>query len=161
MTDFNKIIEAALAEGRSIEDIAKEMSDALNEASKPKLDPREVYLDELQMLVDDAIDDEEFDLEDSIAVLVLNVVENHPDWSLDAIKAFESSLENHIETTEKMVDCVENDGNIFEMFGNMLTEALEGALGNKSKDEKDCKRGGQCHRSDDETLKHFLRGLGI
>lgn len=160
MVNFDEIIALAMKEGKSIEEIAKEMSSALNEASKPKITPRDAYLNELQDQVEDAIDDEEFDLSDSIAVLTLCVVENHDDWSLEGIKAFVDGITEQVAMTEKTIDCVEHGGNIVEVLMGSLADALK----NKSKsneDKSDCTCGSQCHRSDDEKLNMFLKNLGI
>ena len=154
MVNFNEIIALAMKEGKSIEEIAKEMSSALNEASKPKVVPRDAYIAELQDQVEDAIVDEEFDLSDCLAALTLCVVENHDDWSLDSIKSFVDNITEQITMTEKIIDCAEHDGNIVEVLMSSLTDAL------KSKSKED-KGGSQCHRSDDEKLNMFFKNLGI
>lgn len=160
MVNFDEIIALAMKEGKSIEEIAKEMSTALNEASKPKITPRDAYLNELQDQVEDAIDDEEFDLSDSIAVLTLCVAENHDDWSLEGIKAFVDGITEQVAMTEKTIDCVEHGGNIVEVLMGSLADALKNK--SKSKDTgSDCTCGSQCHRSDDEKLSAFLKNLGI
>ncbi len=158
MVNFEEIIALAMKEGKSIEEIAKEMSSALNEASKPKVTPRDTYIAELRDQVEDAIEDEAFSLSDSIAVLTLYMAENHDDWSLDGIKAFVDSITEQIAITEKTIDCVEHDGNIVEVLMNSLADALK----SKSKEDKSgCTCGSQCHRSDDEKLNMFLKNLGI
>lgn len=160
MVNFDEIIALAMKEGKSIEEIAKEMSTALNEASKPKITPRDAYLNELQDQVEDAIDDEEFDLSDSIAVLTLCVVENHDDWSLEGIKAFVDAMTEQVTMTEQTIDCVEHGGDIVKVLMDSLTDALKNK--SKSKDTgSDCTCGSQCHRSDDEKLNMFLKNLGI
>lgn len=158
MVNFDEIIALAMKEGKSIEEIAREMSSALNEASKPKITPRDAYLNELQCQVENAIEDEEFDLSDCIAVLALCMVENHDDWSLEGIKAFVDGIAEQITMTEKTIDCVEHGGNIVEVLMGSLADALK----SKSKEDKsDCTCGSQCHRSDDEKLNMFLKNLGI
>ena len=158
MVNFDEIIALAMKEGKSIEEIAKEMSSALNEASKPKVTPRDAYIAELRDQVKDAIADEAFSLSDSIAVLTLYMAENHDDWSLEGIKAFVDSITEQIAITEKTIDCVEHDGNIVEVLMSSLADALK----SKSKEDKSgCTRGSQCHRSDDEKLNMFLKNLGI
>ena len=160
MVNFDEIIALAMKEGKSIEEIAKEMTDALNEASKPKITPRDAYLNELQDQVEDAIDDEEFDLSDAIAVLTLCVVENHDDWSLEGIKGFVDSINEQIAVTAKTIDCVEHGGNIVEVLMGSLADALKNESKSKG-DKSDCTCGSQCHRSDDEKLNMFLKNLGI
>ena len=157
MVNFDEIIALAMKDGKSIEEIAKEMTAALNEASKPKITPRDAYLNELQDQVDDAIEGEEFDLSDSIAVLTLCVVENHDDWSLEGIKAFVDSITEQVAMTEKTVNHIEHGGNAFEA----LMDTLKDALVSKSKESEGCSCGSQCHRSDDEKLSAFLKNLGI
>lgn len=160
MVNFDEIIALAMKEGKSIEEIAREMSNALNEASKPKITPRDAYIAELQGQVEDAIEDEEFDLSDCIAVLTLCVVENHDDWSLEGIKTFVDAITEQVAVIEKTVDCVEHDGDIVKVLMDSLTNALKNK--SKSKDTgSDCTRGSQCHRSDDEKLSAFLKNLGI
>lgn len=162
MVNFDEIIALAMKEGKSIEEIAKEMSTALNEASKPKITPRDAFIAQLEDLVEDAIADEEFDMEDSIAVLTLNVVENHPDWSLEGIQMFIKSVTDQVAMTEKSVDCVEHDGNLLDVLMETLTEALGSKSKSKETEEKkSCDCGSQCHRSDDEKLNAFLKNLGI
>lgn len=160
MVNFDEIIALAMKEGKSIEEIAKEMSSALNEASKPKITPRNAYIAELQDQVEGAIADEEFDLSDSIAALTLCVIENHDDWSLEGIKRFVDSITEQVAMTEKTIDCVEHGGNIVEVLMDSLADALKGK--SKSKEHgNDCTCGSQCHRSDDEKLNMFLKNLGI
>lgn len=160
MVNFDEIIALAMKEGKSIEEIAKEMSSALNEASKPKVTPREVYLNEIQCQVENAIEDEAFSLSDSIAVLTLYMAENHDDWSLEGIKAFVDSITEQIAITEKTIDCVEHDGNIVEVLMGSLADALK-SKSKSNEDKSDCTCGSQCHRSDDEKLSAFFKNLGI
>ena len=148
MSDFNKIIEAALKEGRSIEDIAKEMSEALNEAQKPKVTPLEEYLDSLQAQIDDAMANEQFELDDAIALVTVCVVENHPDWSLEAVQTFEEGIRTSIESAEMLTDSLGKGSDFFETVGSILDNMF-----NKSK-----KSG---HRSDDEVIRKFLGDLGM
>lgn len=160
MVNFDEIIALAMKEGKSIEEIAREMSSALNEASKPKITPRDAYIAELQDQVEDAIEDEEFDLSDCIAVLTLCVVENHDDWSLEGIKTFVDGITEQVAMTEKTIDCVEHGGDVLKVLMDSLTDALKSKSKNKEH-ENSCTCGSQCHRSDDEKLSAFLKNLGI
>lgn len=160
MIDYNKIISLAMEDGASIEDIAKGLSDALNEAQKPKKSPREVYLEKLNDTITVALESESFDVESALALLVTCVVEKHPEWSVDAIEALHKALIHSVETNEKLVDCVDKGGDFLDTILTCLEEAVSEKSENKSKSKKDCNCG-RAHRSDDETLAHFLRGLGL
>lgn len=143
MVDFNEIIALAMEEGKSIEEIAHEMSNALNEASKPKTTPREAYLKELRKRVES----EDPDMFNHIAALTLCVAEKHDDWSLTGIKTFINSISEQVVLAEGAIDCIEHGG------GDIM-KALTDVLRNKSKDEG----GRQPHRS---GIEAFFKSLGI
>ena len=143
MINYNELITLARNEGKSLEDIAKEFSNALNEASKSS--PREDYMAELEDTFVSAVMNEHIYLEAAIAGVVLCVAEEHPNWDVDIIKSFEASLTDSVETNTRLTDCYVNDGNLGETMLDLIKEAL-----GKKRD-----------KSDDEKLSEFFKGLGL
>lgn len=143
MINYEELINLARNEGKSLEDIAKEFSNALNEASKSN--PREDYLYELEETFVSAVHNEHINLDAAIAGVVLCVAEKHPNWDVDVIKSFETSVADSIETNIRLTDCYVNDGNL----GETMLDLIKDALGKKR------------DKSDDEKLSEFFKGLGL
>lgn len=143
MINYNELITLARNEGKSLEDIAKEFSNALNEASKSS--PREDYMTKLEDTFVSAVMNEHIHLEAAIAGVVLCVAEEHPNWDVDIIKSFEANLTDSIETNTRLTDCYVNNGNLGETMLDLIKEAL-----GKKRD-----------KSDDEKLSEFFKGLGL
>lgn len=155
MINYNKLITLALKEGKSLEDIAKDFADALNVVAAEK-DPREEYLNDLDDIFTDMLECEEVDIDSGIACIVLAVADEHPDWDVETLQAFEESIKSTIDASTRMTDCYVNKGNISEVVFDLIREAV---VDSKNKSANDC--GCQSCRSDDEKLSAFFKGLGL
>ena len=115
---MNETVTFVVKEDKTIEEVAKEMRNALNKVSK--FTPRDAYIVELQSQIVSAIKNDEFHLSDSIAALTLCAIEHHNDWSLEGIKAFSKSITQYITMVEKIIDCAEHNGDITEALFDTL-----------------------------------------
>lgn len=155
MIDFDKIIRAAMDEGASVDDLAKQFSDALNEANKPS--PRDEFIETIEKRFNEAIKKQHMSVSDMVDGLTLCIAQEYPKWDVEAIEAFYDATSRSVKDNAKLVDCVATGGSILDTIGSLIGEMVEESA--EAKASK--KAGSQPHRSDEEKLAMFLRGLGI
>lgn len=83
--DYTNMIKCALDGGTSLDDIAKEFTDALNVFNKQNQvrKARQQALDEIECDFLNAVDDEHLDAEHIGQLAVLIYAPSHPEWDAD------------------------------------------------------------------------------
>lgn len=124
MIDFDKIIASCLSEGMKPEDIADQVTTALNKA---KTDPKEDWLDALYTRVNEAISDGCLSIEDCVAGIVLQLSTEHKDWPLETLKTVYQSIEDNIHTATVLADA-EIDGTLEKTALALIEDAIKNGL---------------------------------
>lgn len=92
--DYTNMIKCALDGGASLDDIAKEFTDALNVFNKQNQvrKARQQALDEIECDFLNAVDDEHLDAEHIGQLAVLIYAPSHPEWDADTINKYAEAI---------------------------------------------------------------------
>lgn len=92
--DYTNMIKCALDGGASLDDIAKEFTDALNVFNKQNQvrKARQQALDEIECDFLNAVDDEHLDAEHIGQLAVLIYAPSHPEWDVDTINKYVEAI---------------------------------------------------------------------
>lgn len=133
---FKDMIKAGLDSGKSIYDIAREMTDALNEAQQEveAKDSKTTYISDIEDKFWFNVDHEGLGKDDVARLAVLVYEEDYPEWSKETVEQFYKQVKMQLDLVAKTVDA-----DMEKAFGKLLDvmdEELK-AMGNNSKQSKD------------------------
>lgn len=168
MNDFEVMITKAMKGGMSPEDIAKQLSEALNSvANKSKEDEaRAKHLDALHETLVGHFDEGKFTIGDAAAMITLivaNDTEKGKSWNADQIAKFFTFASEKVKAMPAMFDASTTMRDAVSDFTSMLENII-----NKSKDNNGGtdRRDGSCsctiHKvteSDAQKINRFLESL--
>lgn len=145
--DYTNMIKCALDGGASLDDIAKEFTDALNVFNKQNQvrKARQQALDEIECDFLNAVDDEHLDAEHIGQLAVLIYAPSHPEWDAEAItetariSARIVGMNDALAATEEELDKI-----IEKAIQEMRNESVSVSI--KS-------------NNDEDVVAKFLRGL--
>ena len=151
--DYTNMIKCALDGGASLDDIAKEFTDALNVFNKQNQvrKARQQALDEIECDFLNAVDDEHLDAEHIGQLAVLIYAPSHPEWDADTINKYAEAITetarisarivgmNKLAATEEELDKI-----IEKAIQEMRNESVSVSI--KS-------------NNDEDVVAKFLRGL--
>lgn len=105
METFESMVLSALANGKSIEEIAAEMNSTLNKIQNEKTaaQKRADYLAGWMDDFSDAFDDDDVDLNDAAALMTIVVAKDHPDWDIDTINRFMETMLQNAQITARLM----------------------------------------------------------
>lgn len=160
MVNFDKIIASCLEEGMKPEDIASQVTTALNAA---KRDPKEDWLDALENKVTASIhEDGCLSIDDHIAGIVHQLSIKHKNWTLDQLKIAYQSIEDNLHAVAVLIDA-ENNGTLEKTALTLINEAIESGLDrSKVVDTPKTKVAVEKLSSEDidgETIARFLKNI--
>ena len=147
--DFTNIINQALANGASADDLAKQFTDALNAAdsrNKSKKE-KEDYIDQQKSDVYEAVDEGCWSFAAAACVATITAADVYREWSLKDLQAYRKSTEEALRETARLNDSIiQDDWNavidrLFDNFGKP-----------KAWQTKPCE-------TDDEKISRFLGSL--
>lgn len=121
--NFEIMIRNALKNGQSMESIASAFADCLNKVQAE--DSPQQFYDEVEQDFWDAIDEEEFALE-NVAQLALLVACDDHDWSKEQMEVYMEVVKDILETAMALVDAMGDEGSFLGAVLNRLDRALEG-----------------------------------
>lgn len=141
--DYTNMIKCALDGGASLDDIAKEFTDALNVFNKQNQvrKARQQALDEIECDFLNAVDDEHLDAEHIGQLAVLIYAPSHPEWDAEAITETVgmNNINDALAATEEELDKI-----IEKAIQEMRNESVSVSI--KS-------------NNDEDVVAKFLRGL--
>ena len=148
--DYTNMIKCALDGGASLDDIAKEFTDALNVFNKQNQvrKARQQALDEIECDFLNAVDDEHLDAEHIGQLAVLIYAPSHPEWDADTINKYAEAITETARISARIVGM----NNI-----NDALAATEEELVKKMRNESvsvSIKS-----NNDEDVVAKFLRGL--
>ena len=150
--DYTNMIKCALDGGASLDDIAKEFTDALNVFNKQNQvrKARQQALDEIECDFLNAVDDEHLDAEHIGQLAVLIYAPSHPEWDADTINKYAEAITETARISARIVGMTlaateeELDKIIEKAIQEMRNESVSVSI--KS-------------NNDEDVVAKFLRGL--
>lgn len=149
--DFEAMIRAQVASGKSIEEIAKSMNGALNsiqdevkkkqEKAKTAAEVKESYIDGIEHVFWSNVKEEVLDISDVTALALLVVQSKYPKWTVEDCEEFREKMELNIKVTAEMqgksIDDAILDGIkvVTNKFVNTPTKADDKARSDSMKSE--------------------------
>lgn len=179
MIDFEKIVAAAMADGYSEEEFAKQLTTALNKnknksKEEPKPTPEEEYTRKVKERADRAVKGGgQILLSEAIDILASCVFTLNPEWNLFCLDYFMQDLTKHVEISMEIISRINklktanpNPKDIADAYAVTFIETLFGVGDDKEEEspkENKSKEtaGAPSHRSDDEILTSFFKSLGL
>lgn len=163
MKNFTEIIAEAMKDGKTLEQVAQEMTAALNkvEQEQKQEDPRAKYLDKLDAETKEAFAEGLIDAKTAIKILTLCVAAGHPHWNIETLKTFQKEMKDCYETTVTLLDGKVKGKSLTETVGSLLMEAISEAVGELAQECECNKEAKTKEDTDSAKLAHFLRELGL
>lgn len=151
--DYTNMIKCALDGGASLDDIAKEFTDALNVFNKQNQvrKARQQALDEIECDFLNAVDDEHLDAEHIGQLAVLIYAPSHPEWDADTINKYAEAITETARISARIVG-MNNINDVLAATEEELEKIIQemrnesGSVSIKS-------------NNDEDVVAKFLRGL--
>lgn len=149
--DYTNMIKCALDGGASLDDIAKEFTDALNVFNKQNQvrKARQQALDEIECDFLNAVDDEHLDAEHIGQLAVLIYAPSHPEWDADTINKYAEAITETARISARIVGM----NNINDALA-ATEEELEKAIQEMRNESVSVSI-----KSNNDVVAKFLRGL--
>lgn len=134
--DFKDMVKAGLDSGKSIYDIAIEMTNALNETQREleNEDSKDTYINKIDEEFWSAVDSQCLDKDDVAKLALLVYADDHPEWSKETAEQFCKQVKGQLNLLARTVDAD------MEKAFDKLLEAMDEELkdiDNNSKKSKD------------------------
>lgn len=151
--DYTNMIKCALDGGASLDDIAKEFTDALNVFNKQNQvrKARQQALDEIECDFLNAVDDEHLDAEHIGQLAVLIYAPSHPEWDADTINKYADTITETARISARIVGM----NNINDALA-ATEEELEKAIQEMRNESVSVSIKSN---NDEDVVAKFLRGL--
>lgn len=151
--DYTNMIKCALDGGASLDDIAKEFTDALNVFSKQNQvrKARQQALDEIECDFLNAVDDEHLDAEHIGQLAVLIYAPSHPEWDADTINKYAEAITETARISARIVG-MNNINDVLAATEEELEKAIQ-EMRNESVSVS------IKSNNDEDVVAKFLRGL--
>lgn len=151
--DYANMIKCALDGGASLDDIAKEFTDALNVFNKQNQvqKARQQALDEIECDFLNAVDDEHLDAEHIGQLAVLIYAPSHPEWDADTINKYAEAITETARISARIVGM----NNINDALA-ATEEELEKAIQEMRNESVSVSIKSN---NDEDVVAKFLRGL--
>lgn len=151
--DYTNMIKCALDGGASLDDIAKEFTDALNVFNKQNQvrKARQQALDEIECDFLNAVDDEHLDAEHIGQLAVLIYAPSHPEWDADTINKYAEAITETARISARIVGM----NNINDALA-ATEEELEKAIQEMRNESVSVSIKSN---NDEDVVAKFLRGL--
>lgn len=97
--DFEAMIRTELAQGSSMEDIAKKVGGIMNsiqDEEKAKVNKRQEYIDEIEKVFWTNAKSDCFGIKDVSALALLVVQKEHPNWTTEDMDEFCATVEKNV-----------------------------------------------------------------
>ena len=140
--NYDSVIEAALSQGESFEQIAAAFSEALNKSEERRRfsTEREAYIDLLLLKISDAADsDEDYTFEEAAAIATICASREKPTWSADRLRKFKQEVEDQLDT---LISAYEYEETLVN--NSKEEEGMDIAAADRHTDECHC--GGACKK---------------
>lgn len=161
MKEFSKIIAEAMQNGKTLEQVAQEMTAALNEAQEKQIDPRQEYINKLMEETKETVAKGVITSEAAIKMLTLCAAADRQHWDAEAIKTFQKDMSDSYKTTIALFDGVVKGDSLAKTIGNLLVEAFNEVVDELTY-ECECNKESKTKADTDSAkLAHFLRELGL
>lgn len=151
--DYTNMIKCALDGGASLDDIAKEFTDALNVFNKQNQvrKARQQALDEIECDFLNAVDDEHLDAEHIGQLAVLIYAPSHPEWDADTINKYAEAITETARISARIVG-MNNINDALAATEEELDKAIQ-EMRNESVSVS------IKSNNDEDVVAKFLRGL--
>lgn len=151
--DYTNMIKCALDGGASLDDIAKEFTDALNVFNKQNQvrKARQQALDEIECDFLNAVDDEHLDAEHIGQLAVLIYAPSHPEWDADTINKYAEAITETARISARIVG-MNNINDALAATEEELDKIIEKAI-------QEMRNVSIKSNNDEDVVAKFLRGL--
>ena len=161
--DFEQYIADRLSKGASVEDLAKEMTDALNKKQKELAraeDARETIYTTLLDSVNEAIDTDNPTFETAARLAAAYAVRKYKNWNVDTINAFIEEITGLIRSTASVTDRRACHDPVVETMDKMLEEVfgIPAPTGAPPKGQESSPKKNET--SDKAKINQFLQKMG-
>lgn len=154
--DYTNMIKCALDGGASLEDIAKEFTDALNVFNKQSQvwKARQQALNEIECDFLNAVDDEHLNAEHIGQLAVLIYAPSHPEWDADTINKYAEAITETARISARIVG-MNNINDALAATEEELDKVIEKAV----KEMRNEPVSVSIKSNDEDAVAKFLRGL--
>lgn len=155
--DYTNMIKCALDGGASLDDIAKEFTDALNVFNKQNQvrKARQQALDEIECDFLNAVDDEHLDAEHIGQLAVLIYAPSHPEWDADTINKYADTITETARISARIVG-MNNINDALAATEEELDKIIEKAIQEMQNESVSVSIKSN---NDEDVVAKFLRGL--
>lgn len=155
--DYTNMIKCALDGGASLEDIAKEFTDALNVFNKQSQvrKVRQQALNEIECDFLNAVDDEHLDAKHIGQLAVLIYAPSHPEWDADTINKYAEAITETARISARIVG-MNNINDALAATEEELDKVIEKAVKEMQNEPISVS---VKSNNDEDVVAKFLRGL--